>query len=204
MEENQEEAIKQEKEKIRELEIKVIKSDSLKNLIIAGEGKNTELYGKIVESATLNNYLSALNSPDEYVSKILANPYLESIEEAKKNGKNPYEEGISISHSKLFDTAKNVYLSAFSKIKVSDMLNILGYKEVHKENISEEEKEMYMEDYKNKNKTVYNSLVSRYYQSIVNQGVSKAILEFDKLQSENLEQILKEAPKKEEPKKKKE
>jgi hypothetical protein len=190
-----------EREDMRQIQLGVLKSSSLINLVVASAGKDVSNYGEMGKLATQENYLQALSDPDKSVSQIMAMPYLQSAMNAQKNNLDMYEEGFSATPSMLFRNAQAIYQGALTKVKVSDILGMVGIKEVHGANISDEDKNMYMEDYMKKNKDTAGKLLGRYLGAVQNQGVAKSIMEYDARQTKGLEEILKEAPKPKEEKK---
>lgn len=189
------------KEKIRQLELGVLQSKSLIDLVIASAGRNTQLYGEMGKSATQANYVQALQNPDEQLTQVLTAPYLQSVMNAQKQGTDIYDEAISTTPSALLKNAQIIYRSALQKVKVSDVLGLIGIKEVHEGYISKEDRNMYIEDYIKKNKDMASMIVGKYMNSIQNQGVAKAIANADIQETKGLEAMLKEAPKPKEGKK---
>jgi hypothetical protein len=80
-----------------------------------------------------------------------------------------------MTHSKLLRIAKGAYIGGMDKVKVSDLLGMVGAENVHESNISAEQKEMYMEDFKEANRDMYGALIGTYTNSLEGEGVGNAI-----------------------------
>jgi hypothetical protein len=194
MTEEKEKTEAEKREKTRELQLGLLMSSAAKDLYIASSGKDVAKYGDAGKQATqMLNYVRGLSNADGYVGKMTASPFLEAAINAQKNGRDVYEEG-AVTPLQLLKNARGYYMSAIDKVKVSDVLALMDIKEIHEKNISKEEKEMYMEDFKAKNEEMYSTLISTYFNSVENEGVGEAIKNFGAMQRKSLETILKEAP----------
>ena len=71
------------REEARKVQLEILKSDSLRGLVVAGAGRNKSRYGEIGEQATHDiDYLDALSNPDKYSGQITANAFLKAEQEA--------------------------------------------------------------------------------------------------------------------------
>ena len=184
------------KEKTRETQLGILTSEATKNLYIASAGRDVAKYGDIGKTSTQINYLNGLQNPDEHVGKLTSQPFLEAAINAKQRGLDMYEEG-AVTPATLLRNARNYYMSAIDNVKVGDILSLMGIKKVHDKNISTEEKEMYMEDFKAKNEKMYGALMATYFSSVESEGVGEAIKNSASMERKTLEMILSEDPDKE-------
>ncbi|GEM_PF-1866519 len=187
------------KEEMRREQLKILKSGPVKNIYLASRSRDAERYGKIGKATGTGLYLQALTNPDTPLSKLLAAPYIKAAIEAQKKGKDIYEHG-AFTPIGLLENAEGFYQSAINGVKVRDVLDLMGISEVHKQNISEDQKDMYMEDFKKANEDIYNGLVEAYFRSVEQIGIGEAISESGRGIIKNLESILKEDPSKKEEK----
>ena len=183
-----------ERAEMRNFQLAMLQSESLRNLVIASAGKEGTQYGEVGKKATQMNYINALQNPDEHTGRILGSPLLRGAVNALENERDIYEDTGSVTPAALLRNATGAYFGALSKVKVSDVLGLIGIENVHYGNISAEQQKMYMEDFKATNKSMYNALTSSYITSIQNQGVAKAIAENDVMERKGLEQILQTNP----------
>ena len=176
----------EERKEARNTQLKILKSDSLKNLVIASAGRDTGKYGEVGEKATHDiNYLSSLSNPDKHVGNIIASSFLNAEQEAGEL----YGGAVTPLH--LLKTAEAFYFSGLNKVKVSDILELME-SEVSEETISKKDREMYMEDFKENNGDAYKKLLSAYMSYIEMTGVGKAITKSGEGIGKNLEKILTE------------
>tara|TARA_Y100000034_G_scaffold109791_1_gene141400 strand:- start:5599 stop:6225 length:627 start_codon:yes stop_codon:yes gene_type:complete len=181
------------REDMRKLQLNILHSKPILDLYLAAAGRNTSHYGE-AGKATENNYIRALSEPDKYATNLITSPYLEAAKKARENGENIYESGVAPTSSQLLKNAQGFYQSALTKIKVNDILKMMGIKNVHEKNISKEQRNMYMEDFAEANQEMYKTLLGHYLGSIEKIGVGKAIAESGQTITKNLETILKEDP----------
>ena len=174
---------REQREETRNIQLEILKSKPLKNFVIASAGRDKARYGEIGEQATHAGYAEALSNPDEYLGSMTSNAFLGAEQEAGEL----YGGAVTPLH--LLKTAKAFYFGGINKIKVSDILGLMG-SEVSEDTISSSQKDMYMEDFKVDNEETYNKLITAYVQSIEMTGVGKAIAESGKSLAGNLERIL--------------
>ncbi len=79
-------------------------------------------------------------------------------------------------------------------MKVSDILGILGLKNVHEKNISNEDKNLYMADFAKKNREMFGLITKTYLGTVADTGVAQAMIEARVNNNKNLESILSEDP----------
>ena len=173
----------EEREKARETQLAVLNSGSLKQFAIANAGRDNVRYGDIGKQATHAGYVNALSNPDKYSGQVFANAFLKAEQETGE----AYGGAVTPLH--LLKTAEAFYFSGIGNIKVSDVLNLIG-SEVSDDVLSKEQREMYMEDFKEKDEEAYKKLVSAYVGFTQMTGVGNAIVEAGKSTAGNLEKIL--------------
>lgn len=183
----------EQKEQTRAVQLGILNSESTKNLYIASAGRDVAKYGESGKQSTQFNYLNALSNPDEHVGKLTASPFLQAAISAQEKGRDMYESG-AVTPIDLLRNAKAYYISAINKVKVQDVLNLMGIGETHEKNISVRDREMYMEDFKVANEKMYGALISTYFGSVESEGVGEAIKNFGAMERKTLETILKEDP----------
>lgn len=183
-----------EKEDVRQIQLGILNSEGVRNLYIASQGRDIQRYGNAGKIATQTNYINALANPDEHVSRITTMPYLQSALKAQEKGSDIYESDVSASHLTLLKNTAGVYRSAINKVKVSDILEMIQWENVHEKNISETQKGMYLEDFKEANEEMYKILVSSYFGTVEDTGVGQAIIERRVQENKGLEKILAEDP----------
>jgi len=173
----------EEREEARQTQLNVLKSNSLKSFVIANAGRDKARYGEIGEQATYGGYMGALSKPDEYLGQVLSNSFLRAEQETGEH----YGGAVTPLH--LLKTAEAFYFGGIGNLKVSDVLSLIGSK-VSEEVISEEQRDMYMEDFNKENKDAYQKLISAYVSYTQMTGVGSAIVEAGKSTAGNLEKIL--------------
>lgn len=195
MAKNNEEAREKTREDMRKLQLGILHSEPVRNLYLAAAGRNTSNYGT-AGKATENNYIRSLSEPDQYISRLTTMPFLQSALKARENGENIYEFGGGVTSLQLLKNAKEFYQSAITKVKVNDILKMIGIENVHEGNISKEQRNMYMEDFAQANQEMYRTLAGTYLSYVEKIGIGEAIVESGQGIPKNLEAILKEDPKK--------
>jgi len=160
-----------------------LNSGPLRGFVVASAGRDKARYGEIGEKATHANYISALSNPDEYSGSVTANAFLKAEQESGEL----YGGAVTPLH--LLKTAEAFYFSGLDKVKVSDILELMGA-EVSEDVISKAQRGMYMEDFETENKEAYSKLISVYASYIQTTGVGEAIAESGRSLAGNLEKIL--------------
>lgn len=188
------------KEDMRQVQLQVLQSKPLRDLYIAYSGKDTQHYGERGKQATQNNYINALQNVDSHVGKILANELLQNANSAQEEGLDLYESAASFVPAKLLSNAAMMYQSALTKVKVSDVTEFLGIKNIHEENISKNEQNMYVEDFMKVKKEYAGMILSSYLNTVSERGIAEALINQNQAHLKGLEKMLQTAPKKEEKK----
>lgn len=172
------------REEARKTQLEILKSISLRGLMLANAGRDKARYGEAGEQATHDiDYLNALSNPDKYLGQVIANAFSKAEQEAGENY------GGAVVPTSVLKTAEAFYFGGLDNLKVSDMLELMG-SEVSEDAISKSQKNMYMEDFKEKNKEAYEKIISVYVSYTQMAGVGKAITEKGKSLTGNLEKIL--------------
>jgi hypothetical protein len=178
------------RETMRKAQLKILRSKSVQNIYLAARGRNISQYGQEGMSATIENYLQGLSKADASTSKLVAHPLLGYAQAAMKAGRNPYEEG-ALTPTELLNNSVPFYQSAINHVKVSDVLGLLRIEDVHESRITNDQKEMYMEDLKASNEGLYNLLVETYFGKLEKVGVGTAIKAQGEALGKGLEEVLK-------------
>jgi hypothetical protein len=186
----------QAKEANRQLHLNLLKSESVRNLYIASAGRDAVMYGQKAEGATYMNYLAGLENSDGEAGRIVSKAMAGLAQEAIGQGKNPYQAGALTPYALLDTTKKIVEGGVINAIKVSDVLDLMGIKEVNEANISGKEKGMYMADLAKENKELYQSLAESYFESVKDNGIGSALINQGTGRIKGLEAKLQTAPEK--------
>lgn len=183
MAENNTELTQEQREEQRRTQLAILGSDSLRNLVVAGVGRDISKYGEVGKQSTHGRYLNALSSPDEYLGHILASSFLKAEQESGEL----YGGAVTPLH--LLNTAKNFYYGGLDNIQVRDIFELIGA-DVSTEAITDEQRQMYIGDIKKEDEQLYNKLLSAFASYTEMTGVGKAITETGKSIAGNLEKIL--------------
>lgn len=186
-----------EREETRKIQLGILTSEAVKNLYVAANGRDVTNFGKAGKSSTQNSYLEALSNPDEYVGQLTSMPFIMSAQEAMKTGRDIYEHG-AITPIQLLESAQGFYESAINKVKVKDILGLMEIKDVHEKNISQNQLDMYMEDFEKVNSKMYQALTGTYLSTLTQIGVGESQIKYGVGQRRSLESILKEEPREKE------
>ena len=173
----------EQREEARQTQLGILRSNSLKGFVIANAGRDAGKYGKVGEQATHAGYIEALSNPDEHVGSMTANAFLRAEQESGEL----YGGAVTPLH--LLKTAEAFYFSGLDKVKVSDVLELMGSK-VSDEIMPSAQREMYMEDLKESDEERYGKLMSVYASYIQTTGVGEAIAQSGRSLAGNLERIL--------------
>tara|TARA_Y100000310_G_C20404781_1_gene679134 strand:+ start:33 stop:623 length:591 start_codon:yes stop_codon:yes gene_type:complete len=185
----------EQREEARNTQLGVLRSVPMRDLYVASAGRNTNKYGDMGLQATQGSYVDALRNPDESVARLLANPFLVSASNAQRAGRNPYEEG-AVTPIQLLNSAEAFYLNGLGKVKVSDVLELMGSPEIPEDVLSPKQRDMYMIDFQEADVEKSQKLSSAFMQYIQMTGVGQAIANSGRNLAGSLEGILRpnEAP----------
>ena len=189
MPEEQQEKQEDPKEKTRELQLKILGSPGLKNLFLAAKTRDKTHFGEVGKQIGEGAYLKSLQTPDEYVARVLAQPYLEQGLASRQQGRDLYESGVGMTPIKLLETAEQIYRSAIGALKVNDLLVYLDIKDTHGQ-ISDEDKNSFLTDYHKKNAELASILIGSYENKTTMEALGNAFINEAKNSGKNLETIL--------------
>lgn len=181
----------EEREHRRGIQLGILQSPSLRNLFVASAGRDVAKYGQVGANSTQGNYSQGLAEADEYFGMLSAQPYIKSMLKAKEAGRNIYEEPVEGgSPIVLLNSVRPFYLRGIDDITVSDILRLMDIEKVSSSNLSDEERGMYLGDFKEINEELYKILINTYLGSLSNLGVGESIRNFGVAQARSLEALL--------------
>ena len=172
----------EEKEKAREVALKLLKDGKLNDLGLAYHIESSGAYGEAGSSAYEQfKYIEALSNPSDSVSGLMVDGLLGSRQDGKRYT------GTLNEHD-LIKRAAASNQDAFKYLKVQDVLELVG----SKNSALEKYKDMYVSELDEK---TYKIVYGIYVQKSMDHGVSQALGERAKHAVGGLEEILcKEAP----------
>lgn len=188
----------EERENARNAQMDYYNSDAVGNLYISAIGTDLAYSGAVGKESTMMNYLTGLSTQnDSALGNLLARPFLQMGEEYMNEKMDPRENG-AVTPKMILDSVKGIYLEGIDKIKVSDVLSMMDIGNVHERRISEQEKEMYMEDYKESNRYMYQLLTKTFVSGHLNKkGLGQSIATSGEGEVRGLEAMLNSEPEEE-------
>ncbi|PIO07698.1 hypothetical protein COU59_02895 [Candidatus Pacearchaeota archaeon CG10_big_fil_rev_8_21_14_0_10_34_12] len=175
---------KNERESARKTQLDILKSKSLKSLVVADAARDLRKHGDVGKELTHADYISVMSNPDGYLSQVLTGAFLNAENEAGEHY------GGAVTPIQILQTAKGFYFGGLDKIRVNDVLELMGRSDFSDKVISGNQRQMYMEDFKGANEYAYGKLVSAYAQYVEMNGLGDAYSRGGKAIAGNLEGIL--------------
>ncbi len=132
-----------------ELQLDILKDKKLKQFAVAYFGKNESQFGQMGKVSTHMDYSNVMANPSKSVSEVISKSFLYAEQGEMYAG--------SVTPGELLKNAKDFYFGGLDYLKVSKVLELMG-SEISDEVLAEDQKSMYMEDFKAANEEDYKKI----------------------------------------------